>query len=157
MLILSSGSEKQKETKNRVRIGRIAGPTLMMLMTVLGHLSPYDDRFYHTTAMHRRQHGPTTQRRQQWQYTTSHINTCRHAQNTQHRHITFLKHLSISSTDSGLLHSKWHEGLHRKTWTVVSCTMRTCSPNKEWTTASGQVRAVCTERANWTSDHCHRH
>ena len=39
---------------------------------------------------------------------------------------------------------------------------RTCSPNKEWATAhalwhSGQVWAMCAQRANWTSDHCHRH
>ena len=38
--------------------------------------------------------------------------------------------------------------------------LRTCSANKEWTKVHalwplGQVRAVRTERADWTSDHCH--
>ena len=53
-------------------------------------------------------------------------------------------------------------GSRRNTQTNVFCMMRTCSPNKGWATAhafwhSGRVRAVCTERANWTSDHCHCH
>ena len=78
-------------------------------------------------------------------------------------HHTSFEHfsISISGTDTGPLHSKWHEactGIPRN----VSCMMRTFSADKERATVnalwhSGQVRAVCTERANWTSDHCHCH
>ena len=50
--------------------------------------------------------------------------------------------------------------LHSYARTGVSCMMRTCSVNKERAKVhapwhSGPDRAVCTERANWTSDHCH--
>ena len=46
-------------------------------------------------------------------------------------------------------------GLHSYTRTVVSCMMRMCSHHKEGSTThalwhSLQVRAVCTERADWT-------
>ena len=66
----------------------------------------------------------------------------------------------ISSTDAGPLHSKWHEACTVNTKTVVTCMMRTCQTDREWDTALalwplGQVRAVRTERADWTSDHCH--
>ena len=78
---------------------------------------------------HRRQ--TTTQRRQ---HILSHTNTCSHNQTQTNttKHILPQPNTSpISSTDTGPLHSKWHDGLHRNTRTIVFCTMRTCSPNSE--------------------------
>ena len=83
------------------------------------------------------------------QYVPTRLKT--HSTDTPHHQAHFL-----FSTDTGPLHSKLHEACTGVYWTIVSCMMRTCSPNNEWATAhalwhSRQVRAVCTERANWTS------
>ena len=99
------------------------------------------------------------------QHTTSHINTYQHSNTYQHaqqhkaetHHTT--KHIFLSSTYKSSLYSNWHEGC-RGIPRDGSCAMRTWSPNKEWTTvhalwSSRQVRAVCTERANCRSAHCH--
>ena len=77
---------------------------------------------------------PTTQRRQRI-LTLPNI--------TKHKHITHFQHRYRPTS------FQVARGLHKMT----------CSPNKAalalW--HSGKVRAMCTERANWTSDHCHCH
>ena len=94
---------------------------------------------------------PTTQRRQ---HMLTRPNTTKHHQHTT-KHNTHFQHRYMPTS------FQVARGLHRNTWTVISCMRRTCSPNREWAAAalwhSGQVRAMCTERANWTSDHCHCH
>ena len=89
-----------------------------------------------------------------YQHIPTHTNTYYHNQTPPNT-------TPISSTDTGPLHSKWHEACTGNTRTVISCMMRTCQTDKEWATAlalwtSGQVRAVRTQRADWTSDHCQR-
>ena len=99
----------------------------------------------------------TTPHNQRQTTTTQHNNNYTAHDTTPHQ-----VHYPVSSAETGPLHSKWHETCTGTARQNVSCMTPTCSPNKEWTTAqalrhSGQVRAGCTERANWTSDHCHRH
>ena len=103
---------------------------------------------------------PTKQRRHHIPpHTTTYYHLLPHTTTTKH-HQTPPNTTPISSTDTGPLHSKWHEACTGNTKTVVSCMMRTCQTDKEWVTALalwslGQVRAVRTQRADWTSDHCH--
>ena len=65
----------------------------------------------------------------------------------------------ISSTDTGPLHSKWHEACTVISRTVVSCMMNTFAKQgmdrSPRTLTFRQVRALCTKRADWRSDHCH--
>ena len=75
---------------------------------------------------HRRQ--PTTQRRQ---YILSHNNAQPNTNTSQ----TPPNTTPISCTDASPLHSKWHEACTGNTKTVVSCMLRTCSANREWTEA----------------------
>ena len=96
---------------------------------------------------------------------TSHINTYHNINTYQHaqQHCTDTPHHQAHfSFQHRYRPTSFHvaRGLHRKNLINVSCMMGTCSPDKEWTTvrapwASSQVRAVCTERANCRSAHCH--
>ena len=85
-------------------------------------------------------------RHRRWQHTTSHINTYQHAHQA---HSSFQDRYRPTSFQVA-------RGLHRNTWTIVSCMMWTCQTNKEWAMHGPRTLALrqdSTERANWTSDH----
>ena len=85
-----------------------------------------DNTYYHMIT-----HAHTTKHNQ----TQPNTNTSQTPQNTT----------PTSSTDAGPLHSKWHEACTGNTKTVVSCMLRTCSANREWTEHSGKSE-LCVQR-----------